>query len=1021
MSAFIDLVEKKAGRQFSSYREFESFSITHPGVFWSHILGWTDFEGDSYPAIVGSDCEHARFFPGVRLNYAENLLRLDDRDLSSNRPAVTAVHADRPPEHLTRGELRAKVRTLSAALLNYRLGAGDRVAIVAHNTPGAIIGALGAVAIGCTVCTVAPDLGSTTLAARLQQVEPTLIMVDLAASRGMLLQQQMLRIAEIVRALPSVHTLLVLDERDWPPNPPIRIERFTGQPAAGDDEHFWPRFPFNHPLFILFTSGTTGPPKSLVHGAGGTLLEHLKEHRLHCDLSAADKLYFQTSTGWMMWNWQLSALASGVEILLYDGPITSADCLWRIVSEQRVTVFGTSPAYLQMGESSKQPIGQDLDLSALRSILSTGSILSSRHQDWVSRCVKPLPIQSISGGTDIIGCFVLGNPNIPLYSAECQCRSLGLDVRAVGTNGRDTSGVGELVCANPFPSRPLGILKDPEGRRFHDSYFAKNPACWTHGDLLEITDEGSILMHGRSDGVLNVRGVRIGPAEIYRILESLAPIADAMAVEQSAPEEIGGARLVLLVVLKEGYQLDDKLRSRIKRTLAQRGSPAHVPSEILAVAELPMTYSGKKSERSARDALNGSEAANAEALRNPECLRPLIEFTRQQRDRKRAGDAEAKLPAHTLSLAGMTALWERVLNVRPLSPHDNFFDVGGDSLTALRLIEEIARQTDRRLPLISLLERPTIAQLVALANGEEILAFEPAVLLRSGSGRAPLFIVHGYGGSVMELRQVAQLVRGDTAIYGIQASGLETGGAVNESVEAMSETYLAAVKEIQPHGPYLLAGYSAGGLVAWEMAKSLREAGETVAFLGFMDTVCHERYWNLRAWREFVLRRTLLHARDLPRLGMAGAFQRLGGIAVSLLQRITHTRQPQNLEGLPDYIRAVRRASFAAFARYKPVKGDVPITLIRSDLALSSQCDPALLWRDFAPQVRLCNVSGSHESMLRPPHVSALADTLSECLREAGEPDAPAIMLDDSGVAVRPLTGNAPVSIDRRPRRPSHA
>jgi acetoacetyl-CoA synthetase len=237
----------------------------------------------------------------------------------------------------------------------------------------------------------------------------------------------------------------------------------------------------------------------------------------------------------------------------------------------------------------------------------------------------------------------------------------------------------------------------------------------------------------------------------------------------------------------------------------------------------------------------------------------------------------------------------------------------------------------------------------------------------------------------------------------------------------MSETYLAAVKEIQPHGPYWLAGYSAGGLVAWEMAKSLRHAGETVAFLGFLDTVCHERYWNLRAWREFVLRRTLLHARDLPRLGMAGASQRLGGIAVSLLQRITHTRQPQNLEGLPDYIRAVRRASFAAFARYKPAKGDVPITLIRSDLALSSQCDPALLWRDFAPQVRLCNVSGSHESMLRPPHVSVLADTLSECLRETSEPDAPAIMLDDSGVAERPLIGNAPVSIDRRPRRPSHA
>ncbi len=434
------------------------------------------------------------------------------------------------------------------------------------------------------------------------------------------------RIEALRRALPSVERVLDLDgaESDGAP---------AWESSAGAPLDAFPRFPFPHPLFVLASSGTTGNPKAIVHGSGGTLLEHFKEHRLHTGLGGTDTLLFVTTCGWMMWNWQLSALACGTRIVLYDGSPThpETDALWRVVEREGVSVLGTSPAYLQYCQDSGIVPRERVDLSKLRAVLSTGSVLRDAQYDWLARNVGDIPLQSISGGTDILGCFVLGNPNLPVWAGESQCLSLGMDARAWADGGRDVTGTGatgELVCTNPFPSRPLEFLGDDGGRRYHEAYFAQNAGVWTHGDLVQITERGTARILGRSDGVLNVRGNRVGPAEIYAVLQDFAEIREAMAVEQEAPREAGGTRLVLLVVMRGDALLDRPLQLRIKKELSTRASAAHVPALIAAVAALPATHNGKRSERAARDAVNGRPAANRNALANPECLEEIARVSR---------------------------------------------------------------------------------------------------------------------------------------------------------------------------------------------------------------------------------------------------------------------------------------------------------------------------------------------------------------------------------------------------------
>jgi acetoacetyl-CoA synthetase len=732
MTAFLRYCEAATSRVFADYGSFQSFAVEDFRLFWQLFLRWSGLvcEGQLDSVCLGDSCETASFFPNLRLNYAEVLLA--DRRGGEDGPALTTCHGDGRNERLTRGQLRESVLRLASSLWRLGVRPSDRVVVIARNGSQAVIAALATATLGATFSSCAPDMGAFSILTRFAPLEPVVLMGHLRSrpwDRGTPVGD---RLAEVAAGLPTLKAIVVLDEDPEPKGLPKPCYRFADLTRQGEvaEAFEWRRFPFNQPLFILFSSGTTGQPKCIEHGAGGTLIEHLKEHRLHCDLKPGDRLFFQTSCAWMMWHWQLSALASGADLVLYNGPVEIPETLWRLVAAERVTVFGTNPAYLQFCEEAGFAPKRTCELSALRAILSTGSILYERQYDWVRDHVSDLPLQSISGGTDIIGCFVLGNPNLPVYRGEAQCRSLALDVRALPPPGEPSAAIGELICANPFPSRPLRFYGDEGNRRFHESYFSQNPGVWTHGDLIEFTPQGGARLHGRSDGVLNIRGIRVGPAEIYRILQDISEVVEAMAVEQQAEEELAGSRMVLLVVLREGVVLDDRLAERIRSELARCGSNALQPARIAQVRELPVTHSGKWSEAAARDAVNGRRIRNWEALRNPECLEaisrhPIVCARPPAGPLPGTLDDSAPITpagAHKMDQLKLRdqlerelkQICEKALGVSSIGKCDNLFEFGAESLMALNLLKEIRAFTHSDLPLSVLYQAPTIESLAAL-------------------------------------------------------------------------------------------------------------------------------------------------------------------------------------------------------------------------------------------------------------------------------------------------------------------
>ena len=632
MAAFIAAAEGASGHCFADYAALHRWSVLDPEAFWALLWAFLDLRASTPWRQVVEHPERmpgAHWFPGARLNFAEHLLRHAETRADDLAIVFRCENGER--ETLTFGELRAQVGALTTWLRSVGVGAGDRVAAILPNRPEAIVGMLAAASIGAVWSSASPDFGADGILDRFGQITPKVVIgIDGYHYGGKRIDVRE-RLARIAARLPSLEQLVLVPwlAPDAPPpsEPPAQSWPDLIDAHRGGAPVFEP-LPFDHPLYILFSSGTTGKPKCIVHSAGGTLIQHLKELALHTDLGPADRLCYFTTCGWMMWNWMASALALGTRLVLFDGsPFhPGPQVLWDLVAEEAVTAFGTSAKYLSALEKAGAEPARIHDLAALRTLLSTGSPLAPESFDYVYRAVKEdLLLASISGGTDIVSCFALGNPMLPVYRGELQCRGLGLAVAVFDEAGSPVVGErGELVCTRPFPCMPVGFWNDPHGARYRAAYFERFPNVWTHGDFAELTPRGGLVIHGRSDAVLNPGGVRIGTAELYRVVEAMEEVLETIAVGQDWQ---GDQRILLFVVLRDGLALDDSLTETIRRRIRAQLTPRHVPAEVREVAAIPRTRSGKIVELAVADVIHGREVNNREALANPEALDAFAAFS----------------------------------------------------------------------------------------------------------------------------------------------------------------------------------------------------------------------------------------------------------------------------------------------------------------------------------------------------------------------------------------------------------
>ena len=608
------------------YAALHRWSVSEPEQFWRSVWTYCDVIGDDPggPAVINGDrMPGARWFPDARLNFAENLLKRRDRSA-----AIVFWSEERLKTSVTYAELYSEVSRLAQALREAGVRPGDRVAGYLPNVPGAIIAMLAATSLGATWSSCSPDFGVQGVLDRFGQIEPKILF----AADGYFYNGKTIslldRLKEIVAQLPSVEKVVVVPYTQ--PRPPIAaVPRAVNvhdlmAPWRARDIVFQ-RFPFNHPLYIVYSSGTTGVPKCIVHGAGGTLLQHLKEHQLHVDLKPGERLFYFTTLGWMMWNWLATGLASRATIVLYDGSplIQGGRILFDYADAARVTIFGTSAKFID--SSAKAGLRPRLThrLTAMKTLCSTGSPLVPEGFDYVYRDIKAdLHLASISGGTDLISSFVVGNPQLPVWRGEIQCAGLGMKVEVYDDSGRPVHGQkGELVCTRPFPSMPIGFWNDRDGVKYRAAYFEKFPRVWCHGDWIEQTPHGGFVIYGRSDAVLNPGGVRIGTAEIYRQVERLDEVVESLVISQDWPPDAPtDVRIVLFVRLRDGVELDEALTERIKRRIRENATPRHVPARIVRVPDIPRTKSGKIVELAVRNVVHGRAVKNVEALANPEAL-----------------------------------------------------------------------------------------------------------------------------------------------------------------------------------------------------------------------------------------------------------------------------------------------------------------------------------------------------------------------------------------------------------------
>ncbi|MEH6559477.1 MAG: acetoacetate--CoA ligase [Oceanicoccus sp.] len=619
---FCSQLKDQLGVEFTDYNALHQWSVANTELFWQQIWIYTDIRYSRlFDKVLedGNKFPGARWFPGARLNFAENLLRN-----RSNRTAIVSRLENGQRRELSYAELYQQVEQLAAAMRACGVVSGDRVAAFMPNVSETIIGMLATTSIGAIWSSCSPDFGINGVMDRFGQIEPKiLIACDSYLYNGKTIDC-MPRVSDIYRKIDSIEQLIIV---------PVTGQSTTNPDIDGatwyDDflmkentpELIFEQLPFNHPLYIVYSSGTTGVPKCIVHSAGGTLIQQLKEQKLHVDLTPDDKLFYFTTCGWMMWNWLVAGLGSEVTLVLFDGSpfYPEARSLIDMAEQERISVFGTSAKYIAALEKAHVIPRESHNLETLRVILSTGSPLSHESFRYVYRDIKSdLCLSSISGGTDILSCFVLGNPWLPVWEGEIQCAGLGMAVEIWNDEGHSVvEEKGEMVCTKPFPSAPIYFWNDTDNEKYRSAYFDTYPNVWAHGDYGEITKHQGVIIHGRSDAVLNPGGVRIGTAEIYRQVEKLDAILDSICIGQQWQDDV---RVVLFIVLRKGIELDETLVQKIRRTIRDETTPRHVPAKIIAVTDIPRTISGKIVELAVRNTVHNKPVKNTDALANPEAL-----------------------------------------------------------------------------------------------------------------------------------------------------------------------------------------------------------------------------------------------------------------------------------------------------------------------------------------------------------------------------------------------------------------